>query len=214
MAGDDSFHNHYRNSVRLQERTVAEFLRAIRALPSWDSTVVLFLSDHGEQFFEHRGLYHNHSLWREELRIAGWIALGPHALGAEEREALESYSGRPTFTSDVHATVIDLFGVAPARATLPLASMVRGRSLLKRFSPAEEGPVLLTTSTAVWEPDDAWFGATLDERVLLGALAGPWQCYDTDRDPGEGEDLGEARCADLARVANEAFRGARRAGSP
>jgi hypothetical protein len=214
VGDDSSFWNRYRDSVRLQERTVTEFLRAVRALPSWNDTVVLFLSDHGEQFFEHGGLYHNHSLWQEELRIPGWIAAGSRALGDEERLALRSWDGQKTYTPDVHATVIDLLGVDVERARLPLASLVRGRSLLSPFSPASETPVLLTTSTAVWEPDDAWFGATLRERVAVARPGGPWQCFDTVQDPGERTDLGEGPCADLARVADEAFGAARRTGAP
>jgi hypothetical protein len=207
----DSFHNHYRNAVRLQERTVAGFLRSVRALPGWDDTVVLFLSDHGEQFFEHGGLYHNHSIWQEELRIPGWIAAGAHALRDDQREALQSYAGRRTFTPDVHATVVDLFGVDPGRSDLPLASMVRGRSLLRSYSERDEKPTLLTTSTAVWEPDDAWFGAMLRDRKLVGALSGPWRCFDTKSDPDEREELGEGSCADLVPVANAAFGVARAA---
>ncbi len=201
----ESFHNHYRNSVRLQERTVRDLLLSLRAMPSWDHTVVLFLSDHGEQFYEHGWIYHNHSIWQQELRIPGWLAAGPRALGDDAREALKSYAGQRTYTPDVHATVMDLFGVDPSRADLPLANEVRGRSLLRSRDSQVEVPVLITTSTAVWEPDDAWFGAMLRERVLIGGLSGPWRCFDTDADPGERNDLGEVGCEDLARVANEAF---------
>jgi glucan phosphoethanolaminetransferase (alkaline phosphatase superfamily) len=207
----DSFHNHYRNAVRLQERTVAEFLRVVRGLPSWENTVVLFLSDHGEQFFEHGGLYHNHSIWDEELRIPGWIAGGAQALGESQRLALRTFAGRRTFTPDVHATILDLFGVDSRRADLPLVSMVRGRTLLRRYVWRDEIPVLITTSTAVWEPDDAWFGAVLREHALIGALTGPWRCFDTVRDPGESEDLGEGACVDLVRAADEAFGSTRKA---
>ncbi|MEO8797803.1 MAG: sulfatase-like hydrolase/transferase, partial [Polyangiaceae bacterium] len=48
-----AFHNQYRNSVLMQERTLAAFLKELRALPSFADTVVLFVSDHGEQFTEH-----------------------------------------------------------------------------------------------------------------------------------------------------------------
>jgi len=64
----------------------------------------------------------------------------------------------------------------------------------------------------VWEPDDAWFGAMLGDRKLVGALSGPWRCFDTKNDPDEREDLGEGSCADLVPVANEAFGVARAAG--
>ena len=201
-----AFHNHYRNSVALQERTVADFIKAVRALPGWDDTAVLFLSDHGEQFREHGGLYHNHSLFDEELRVPGWIVAGPRALDATRRTALLSHAGRRTYMQDVHETVVDLLGLESERAALPFASLVRGRSLLQD-RPAGEGPVvLLATATSVWEPDDARFGATAGERVLLGA-PGAWSCFDTARDPHEHAPLPGASCEDLRAAVAPIFAG-------
>jgi hypothetical protein len=191
-----AFHNHYRNSVALQERTVAEFVRAVRALPAWDHTALLFVSDHGEQFREHGGLYHNHSLYDEELRVPGWIVGGSSAIAPAQRTALRSHVGRRTYMQDVHETVVDLLGVEDARSTLPFASLVTGRSLL-RPRPAGEGPTaLLATATSVWEPDDARFGATAGERALVGA-PGAWACFDTARDPHERSPLSGPSCDDL-----------------
>jgi Sulfatase len=201
-----AFHNHYRNSVALQERTVADFVRAVRALPGWDRTALLFVSDHGEQFREHGGLYHNHSLFDEELRVPGWILAGPSALDLPQRFALASHAGRRTYMQDVHETVVDLLGVEDARATLPFAARVTGRSLL-RERPVGEGPiVLLATATSVWEPDDARFGATAGERALIGA-PGAWTCFDTARDPRELSPLHGAACDDLRAAVAPVFVG-------
>ena len=102
------------------------FVRAVRALPGWDHTAVLFLSDHGEQFREHGGLYHNHSLFDEELRVPGWIVAGASAIDRSQRAALRSHAGRRTYMQDVHETVVDLLGVEDARATLAFAAAVTG----------------------------------------------------------------------------------------
>ena len=48
-----AFHNRYLDAVRLQERTLGGMLGALRGLPSWDDTAVMFVSDHGEQVREH-----------------------------------------------------------------------------------------------------------------------------------------------------------------
>jgi glucan phosphoethanolaminetransferase (alkaline phosphatase superfamily) len=203
------FHNHYENSVRLQERTVASFLRELRAMPSWDDTAVVFLSDHGEQFREHGGLYHNHSLFDEETRIPGWIVAGTHVLDDTQRDALRTYAGVRTYTQDVHETVVDLLGgeaLRALRARLPLANLVGGRSLLRARIASEDPIALLATSTAVWEPDDAWFGASYRETVLVGSVAAPWRCYDRARDPAERTPLPAAACgARLMAAATKAY---------
>lgn len=201
-----AFKNHYRNAAELEERTLSAFIAALRASPRWDDTVVLFLSDHGEQFREHGGLYHNHSLYDEELRVPGWITGGARALDDAERASLLSYAGRRTYMQDVHETVVDLFGLEEARTTLPLAKLVTGRSLVRPPPPAE--PVaLLATSTGVWEPDDARFGVMQGERVVVGAPSGSWTCFDLARDPGERSPTTEPTCAPLVEKARGVFRG-------
>jgi hypothetical protein len=202
----EAFHNQYRNSVLLQERTIASFLRELRARDDWTDTAVLLVSDHGEQFREHGGLYHNHSLYDEELRVPGWIVAGSTALDEPQREALRAWRARHTYLQDVHETVVDLLGLEDERAWLPLAGLVRGRSLLRPFW--GEPTVLLATSTSVWEPDDARFGAMNGSRALVGA-PGAWQCFDTHADPAEHQSLPEARCEDLLTLVRQRLAGAR-----
>ncbi len=198
-----AFRNHYQNAVLLQERTVAAFLREIRALPSWDDTAVVFLSDHGEQFREHGGLYHNHSLFDEELRVPGWFAAGSRAVDPDRVLALRSYAGVRTYMQDVHETLVDLLGLEDARGTLPLAALVTGRSLLRVRPPGAGTIALLATATSVWEPDDARFGAAQDDLVLIGAPGG-WACFDTARDPRERSPLHPAACDGLRAAAASA----------
>ncbi len=201
----DAYHNQYRNSVRMQERLVAAFLGEVQRLPSWPDTVVVFLSDHGEQFGEHGRVHHNHSLFDEELRVVGWLAAGARAMGEEERAAVRSYAGVRTYIQDVNATVIDLFGLYGLRATLPLANRAPGRSLLRPRVPGEDPAALLATSTGVWEPNDAWFGVMFRETVLIGSVEAPWTCFDTARDPGEQKALPASQCGALMAIAGEAF---------
>jgi hypothetical protein len=101
---------------------------------------------------------------------------------------------------------VDLLGLEDSRAQLPLAGLVEGRSLLRPLR--DEPTVLLATSTAVWEPDDARFGAIVGDRALIGA-PGAWQCFDTGRDPGEERPLGESACGALRELVRERFAGAR-----
>jgi arylsulfatase A-like enzyme len=181
-------------------------LRELRARPDWDDTVLVFLSDHGEQFREHGGLYHNHSLYTEELRVPGWLLAGAHTLSDPQRATLRALGSRRTYTQDVHETVVDLLGLEDARASLPLANLVRGRSLLRPLG--EEPTVLLATSTSVWQPDDARFGAMRGGVALIGA-PGAWACFDVDRDRPERHPLQDASCTVLLDLVKQRFDGAR-----
>jgi arylsulfatase A-like enzyme len=197
-------HNHYLNSVAMQERTVTAFLQKLRATPGWDDTVVLFLSDHGEEFGEHGRLYHLNNVFDEEVRIPGWLLAGPRALSDDQRRALAGFARRRTFTQDVQATVVDLFGLFDQHATLPYASLTTGRSLL-RAAPPGEPTVLLSTTSGVWEDDDPNYGVMRGERLVVGSERHPWWCFRVDRDPGENRPLGVAECGDLAGIAQTSY---------
>jgi hypothetical protein len=106
---------------------------------------------------------------------------------------------------DVNATIVDLLGVGDERATLPFATLVTGRSLLRPRDAAHEPTALLATETSVWEPDDARFGAMLGDRVVIGAPTGSWLCFDTAHDPAERTPLPPSACADLAATVKGAF---------
>lgn len=188
-----ALHNHYRNSVLLQERTMASFLGEVRAMPSWDDTVVVVLSDHGEQFRERGGLYHLHSLFDEEVRIPGFVVGGARALDDEKRRALRTFDGKRTYLTDVHATLVDLMGLGAARLSLPFANP-SARSLIDERGWASEPLTLMSTATAVWEEDDARNGVMLGERLLVGAGGQPWSCFDVEHDEDEASPLPPERC--------------------
>jgi arylsulfatase A-like enzyme len=179
-----AMHNHYLNSVLMQERTVADMLQKVRGLPGWDDTVVVFLSDHGEQFREHGGLYHLSSLFEEQVRVPGFLLAGEHALSPGQRDALATWATRRTYSQDVHATLLDLLGVLDARPSMPFADRLTGRSLLRPATP-EEPMVLMSTASGVWDPDDAKYGVMQGEILAVRSAAGGFYCYDLRSDPFE-----------------------------
>jgi Sulfatase len=199
-------HNHYRNSVLLQERTLASMLGELRALPGWDDTVVVFVSDHGEEFREHGGMYHLTTLYDEQVRIPGWLIAGPNAVDASQRETLATWGGRRTFTRDVHATILDLLGVLDARPGFPFADRLLGRSLL-RPSDAGDPPVPLSTASGVWEPDIAKYGIMASDLLVVRSATPRWDCYDARRDPGEHSRAQELGCLTLIGIGTETFAG-------
>lgn len=200
----DKFHNHYKNSVYLQERTVTAFLRELRALPSWEDTVVLFVSDHGEQFRERGGLYHLHSLYDEELRVPGFILGGARALDDEQRAAVKTYAKHRTYLADVNATLVDLMGLGQSRKDLPYAN-ADARSLVQKPGFTHDTISLLSIGTAVWDDDYVRYGVMLGEKLLLGWPGRGWSCFDIAADPTETHPLPPERCGRRMIAASSAF---------
>jgi|CZKU01.1.fsa_nt_gi hypothetical protein len=200
-------HNHYRNSVAMQERAVTAFLRELRALPGWDDTVVVFVSDHGEEFREHGGMYHLTSLFDEQVRIPGWIIAGPRALDASQRAALASWGDRRTYTRDVNATMLDLVGVFDARAGFPYADRLLGRSLVRPPS-RDEPAVPLSTASGVWEPDIMKYGILQGDMLVVRGAGGRWDCFDAAKDPTEHARARDFACLPLVKLGMSTFAGA------
>ena len=205
-AGVAKLHNHYRNSVLMQERTVSDFLRKLRALPGWDDTALLFVSDHGEEFREHGGLYHLTSLYDEQVRTPGWLLAGPAAIDGEQRRALAAWHDRRTFTRDVNATVLDLVGALDARPGFPFARRLLGRSLLR---PPPPGPAIvpMSTQSGVWEPDDPKYGVMADDVLVVRSETSAWRCFDSHADPTEHATTKGPRCDALAEIGTRTFPG-------
>jgi hypothetical protein len=197
-------HNHYRNSVLMQERTVSAMIGALRTMPDWDDTVVLFVSDHGEEFREHGGMYHLTSLFEEQVRIPGWLVSGPRALDDAQRDALGAWANRRTFTRDVNATVLDLLGVLDARPGFPFADRLLGRSLL-RPPAADDPPVPMSTVSGVWQPDIAKYGIMMGDLLAVRPATAHWDCYDANRDPTEHARANDLRCIGLIGMGTRTF---------
>lgn len=194
----NAFHNQYRNSVLMQERTLAAFLKELRALPSFADTVVLFVSDHGEQFTEHGSRYHNHSLFDEEMRIPGWMIHGDLALTPAQLTSLHGWEHFRVGSQDLNATVLDLFGVYDVRSTFPYADLATGYSVFR-----DEGrghPLFVATSTAVWASDDSKYGEIHGNLVDVTSegKGNNWRCFDLSRDPHEHNPMSQLKCPGMA----------------
>lgn len=203
--------NRYRNSILLQERSLAAFYKSLQTLPRFAHTATLFLSDHGEQFFEHGAFSHTINLFEEELRIPGFVVVGPEGISAEQTGNLRAWSSRNTYSQDFHATILDLLGVWDVRDRIPLAARRVGRSLLRAPPPTQDGIagepiVLLSHQNGLWEDDNPAFGALQSGMKLQGRFQTPFACFDRTQDPGEAHPLPAAACPpELLAAARSAF---------
>lgn len=171
------------------EREIAEVDGALLELldglgpPPERGRVVIFFSDHGEEFFEHGGIEHGHALWQELLAVP-LVATGlPGRAPGRSESALVSHA-------DLAATVLAAAGVAAPQPE-DEASRMPGRNL----AGAELGSVAavsenLLRSAAPW--DSEWVWRKDDLKVVFGPHGAA--VYDLAQDPGEQVD----RAADFA----------------
>ncbi len=198
---ENEIRNRYQDSIYLQDMAVARLLKAVRARKESERTVIVFVSDHGEQMREKGAVGHTGTLWEEEIRIPAWIDAPKGTLTTSERTSLESLEKTPLTSLDVLPTLLDLMGVWDDPALADLKQPMPGRSLLRGGSPPET-PIAMTNCSELWACAFRNWGAISGTRKILAHEGDhAWGCYDVSRDPFELDDLGQEACADLLPLA-------------
>ena len=196
--------NEYMDAVYLSDRAVGRLIDGVRASSAGPRTVIVYLSDHGESFFEHnQDNNHSGSVYDEEIRIPAWIDAPPGTLDDDERASLGKAAHMPTFEVDVAPTILDLLGVHDERLK-PFTDKMTGRSLVSGNLP--EITVPLTNVCWAWEYRAPNWGVMRGERKLEARVGDKeYHCFDLGKDPFERRDLGEAACSDLVTEAGDLF---------
>jgi arylsulfatase A-like enzyme len=128
----------YEGEVHAADRAFGTFVELLKFFGVYDHSVIVLLSDHGEEFYEHGGFDHGRTLYDELLRVPLIVKL-PHSQQAGTRVAT------PVSLLDVAPTIAALAGAAAGGAAagetaavgstagfdgvpLPLAGLPAGRA--------------------------------------------------------------------------------------
>jgi arylsulfatase A-like enzyme len=147
-----------------------------------DDTLVVVLSDHGEEFWEHGSVLHSHTLYQELLHVPLLVRVPAW------RERAHRIAARVSML-DLLPTLLELLDVPPP-------SDLRGRSLVPLMREPGRAP-----EPAPLLSEGYPFGLNQQSLVagrfkLIRTLpTGRVELYDLEADPGEQRDLSEARPA-------------------
>jgi glucan phosphoethanolaminetransferase (alkaline phosphatase superfamily) len=205
-ADNAAYKNYYANAVYLQDRAIARVVEGLRASRFGKNTVIVYTSDHGEQFREHGQLGHTASVFDVELHVPGWVDAPEGTLAPDEAAALGRYGDQPTFHTDITPTMLDLLGLWEAPELAPYRAKMVGGSLLRAARPL--ATLALTNCSGVWGCAFENWGVMQGFRKVHAREWDPgWLCYDVLADPEELHPLPgtDATCAELAERANAVF---------
>lgn len=173
----------YDGEIAFTDAHVGRVLDALDALDLRDTTLVALVSDHGEEFGDHGGSRHGHTLHRELVRVP-LVLRGPGIPSGEVDAVVR--------TVDLMPTLLDLCGVDdPATpAGTSLVPLLRGG--------AGPGPALAELRLTASDAYDAVIDGPL--KLIVDAGSGEARLFDVASDPGEARDLAADRPADVARL--------------
>jgi arylsulfatase A-like enzyme len=169
----------YEAEIRFVDQEAGHFIDYLRAKPKlWANTVVIVIADHGEEFGEHGGAFHDRTCYRESTHVPLIVRVPrlPPAI-ARRRVALV----------DLVPTVLALTGTTLS-GTLDGRNLIAADPAYYRAAPDER---VACTAFENMHPNQSLTQALRDDRWLyvrhFGSSAS--EVYDTQRDPKESENL-------------------------
>lgn len=200
--------NRYQDSIWMQDKALGRFLKKMHERPDASRTVIVYVSDHGEQMREKGAVGHTGTLFEPEIRIPFWIDAPQGTLTAKEEESLRALRTTPVTNLDVFPTTMDLLGLWDAPELEPFRAKYAGQSLLRGGS-APDRPLVFTNCTELWACAFKNWGAVRGTRKLIAHQGDrAWNCFEVADDPDEKTSLDVATsCGDLLPVAEKTMGG-------
>jgi arylsulfatase A-like enzyme len=162
----------YNGEVAYTDSEVGRLLAGMSELGLDDDTVVVITSDHGEEFNDHGGFEHGHTLYDELLHV-------PLLIRAP---------GVPARTVHTAVRQIDVAPTLCELAGIPADPDFRGRSLLALMQGQSEDNRPVLSQGNLWgPPGQAWRRDGI--KLVRGPAAEQVQLFDVISDPGEQHDL-------------------------
>jgi arylsulfatase A-like enzyme len=126
----------YDAEIAYNDSSLEQLAGKLKDLGILDNTLVIVLSDHGEEFWDHGWTGHGHSLYQELTRVP-WLMWSPKLLTSPKR------IGEPAQLMDLVPTLLDLLKIQPS-------GIVQGQSLvpLLRGEKFERKPPVMTSRLA------------------------------------------------------------------
>ncbi len=168
----------YEGEVNFTDAQMGLLVKELKTLGLYDKTMLIVVSDHGEEFWEHRRFEHGHTLYDELIRIPLILKL-PAALEPVRRTVEDQVR-----ILDVAPTILDILGIEPPES-------FAGRSLMPLIAgQIDEERMAFSESTLHRANKLALRGKGYKYVLDLKPNARvPEELYDYRADPGETENL-------------------------
>jgi len=183
----------YDGEIAFTDAEIGRLLRYIREAGLDESSLIVVVGDHGDEFLERGNLWHGKTVYQELVHV-------PLAL-VHPASRTRSLITQPVETRALFTTILEFLGVpAPRDPRLP--------SALPPVGTVEEGPVRSATHvrispTAMFSrPADVWWTCIQDDRwkLMKEHRRNRALLYDLKSDPGETQSCAESNPQERQRL--------------
>jgi len=169
----------YDSKLREADAEVGDLVAQLKERGLYDKTVIVVLADHGEEYYEHGGIDHGHTLYNELVHVPLIVRI-PGASGAKITSQVS--------TMDIGPALVRLLGISAPQA---YAAQTNGRPDLLAYmrNPGMQGYTVYSetdyrdfTHKRSVTTADGW-------KYILTLESETEELYNTVNDPGETKNL-------------------------
>lgn len=163
--------DNYDGEIAFTDVQFDRLIEAVKARGELENTIIVFTSDHGEEFWEHGMRGHGHTLFDELLRVPLVIRFpeGRHG-GSEYPHLIEMVDIAPTILDGLECEMNPRF---------------QGASYLPHLADGSPGPKTLGYANLVLDKHSMRTAKTTDLKYIEDVVLGKEWWFDLAADPGE-----------------------------
>ena len=190
----------YNNSIRYVDHLIGKVVRLLQMNAVYDETLIVILSDHGDNIGDHGLMFHYFCLYDTLIKIPLLIKYPAHV-------GLTGRISKVVQNVDVLPTVLSILGVQDKKVW----DQIQGNDLLGRAVPRREQDLAVSELVKAFGPDRAQYREQLSrfdrrllsvrtrDRKVIYSSSGDHECYDLAKDPTEKHNLylGDESFSDL-----------------
>ena len=178
----------YDEEIAYLDEQLGRLFDGLEELGLWQTSLVLFTSDHGEEFFEHGGFEHGHSLHEEVVRVP-LIVWGPDVDAGRVNA--------PASIADIAPTILEATGSTHN-------AQHDGASLLGSLQGSSRLPGRgLVTEGTIWNKAGLRSVLLWPYKIIFRRNSPP-ELFDLEADPAELNNLMDSQDSSVATVVAEA----------
>lgn len=127
----------YRAEILAFDSYFGDFIEELKAMNLYDNSMIVFMSDHGEEFFEHGGWAHSHGLYQEQIHVPIAVKFPGSRFGSRE---IDDAVG----VIDIMPTILSYYRIDPGTVEIDGRDLM---PLIENKQPRSPGYVISTIST-------------------------------------------------------------------
>lgn len=178
----------YDGEIAYTDDQIGKLLKKFEENQLLNNSIILFTSDHGEEFLEHSGFGHGKTLYNEVIKVL-FLLYTPNILP-------NGKINQPVEVVDIMPTLLDIMGIE-------IHEEISGKSIVQFLKTNEKSSSVQYAQMRPFLKSEEWIRAFYLEHYKLIISKNKKELYKLDTDPKEKNNIAEQKPELLFKIQNE-----------